>query len=419
MTTNEILNKIRPLIKEHFEDDEEFVPGESTIRLSRPTFAEDEVLEAIESLLSSFVTMGEKVERFEDNWSEYLGSEYAHMVNSGSSANLLAFKALEGDIIEPGDEVIVPAVAWSTSLFPILDIGATPVLVDVNPDSYTIDVDAFEDAVTEKTSAAIFVHLLGNPCDMNPLLDVCEENDITVIEDCCEAHGAAYDGQKVGTFGELGTFSFFFSHHISTIEGGVVVTDDEGQSERVRMARAHGWIRELDDSEAVAEQYPDIDRRFLFANHGYNLRPTDIQGGFGLHQLPKLDGFVTERRSNAKVLTNRLDKYEDYFRFFEEKENAYCSWFAFPFQVRDEAPFSRDEFQQHLEDNNIETRPILAGNLANQPVLEHVDHRIAGSLTGAQKIHENGLFIGNHHRLTDEKLEFIASTVENFADSKT
>lgn len=419
MVTEDILPEVTPLIEDHFDTDEEFVRGESKIRLSRPTFGASEVLEALESLLSTQVTMGEKVESFEADWADYIGASCAHMVNSGSSANLLALKSLEGNVIEPGDEVIVPAVAWSTSLFPILDIGAKPVLVDVERDSYTIDVDAFRDAISEKTSAVVLVHLLGNPCDMDPLLEICDEHDISIVEDCCEAHGAEYDGQPVGTFGDLGTFSFFFSHHISTIEGGMVVTDDTALSERVRMARAHGWVRELDDPAAHAEAYPDIDQRFLFKTTGYNLRPTEIQGAFGHHQLPKLDDFVEKRRANGSYLNDRFSAYDKYFQRFEERENTRCSWFAYPFQLRESAPFSVDEFQNYLEDHNIETRPILAGNLARQPALDDIDYRVEGELENAEYIHENGLFIGNHHRLTEKKLEYVADTVDKFVKANT
>lgn len=419
MPTEEVIDSIRPLIEEHFdeESDDEFVPGESEIRLSRPTFGSDEVIESLESLLSTFVTMGEKVATFESNWAEYLGCDHAHMVNSGSSANLLALKSLERDVIEPGDEVIVPAVAWSTSLFPILDVGAKPVLVDVDPETYTIDPEAFRAAITDRTAAVVLVHLLGNPCDMDQIVDICDAHDVTIVEDCCEAHGAEYDGQKVGTFGDVATFSFFFSHHITTIEGGMVVTDDKRRSRRIRMGRAHGWIRELDDTSEYISNNPDIDPRFLFASQGYNLRPTEIQGSFGIHQLPKLNELVARRRENASELSESLREYDDVLYLFEERPEAHCSWFAYPLRIKDSAGFSREDLQQHLEVNNIETRPILAGNLARQPVLEHVEHRVDGQLEGAQRIHEDGLFIGNHHELTDEKIEYVTSTIAEFIES--
>lgn len=417
--SKEALDSLIPIIEGHFENrSEEFFPGESEIRLSQPSFGAEEVIESIESLLSTSVTMGNKVKQFEQDWSNYVNQSYSHMVNSGSSANLLAIQSLSGDVIEPGDEVIVPAVAWSTSLFPILDVDALPVLVDVNPDSYTIDVDKLEAAITDKTSAIMLVHLLGNPCDMESIMQIASEHDLKVIEDCCEAHGAEYDGKPVGTFGELGTFSFFFSHHITTIEGGMVATDDSHRSERVRMGRAHGWTRELDDTASVEADNPDIDPRFLFASTGYNLRPTEIQGAFGIHQLPKLEEFVEIRRLNAEVLNRKLADYDELV-LFEEGDRTRCSWFAYPIQVTPDADFTRDELQDHLEDAGIETRPILAGNIANQPILDGINHRISGGLEGAQQIHENGLFLGNHHGLTEEKIEYIVDTITYFVETST
>lgn len=417
MNTEDLLNEIRPKLEQHFETDEEFVPGESTIRLSRPTYGAEEVIESLESLLSTWVTMGDKVQQFESGWSEYTGSNHGVMVNSGSSANLLALKALEGSVIEPGDEVIVPAVSWSTSVFPILDIDAKPVLVDVNSETYTIDIDAAEEAITEKTSAILPVHLLGNPCDMDALVELCEEHDLALIEDCCEAHGAKYDGQHVGSFGDMGTFSFFFSHHISTIEGGMVVTDSEDYLEKLRMSRAHGWVREVDDPEKYVESNPEIDEKFLFASTGYNLRPTEIQGGFGIHQLDRIHGFLETRRSNAEYLNEKLSEYPEIFSLLEELPKGECSWFAYPILIKEDAPITRDNLKAYLESQNIETRPILAGNMARQPVFETIPHRVNGDLNNAENIHKNGFFIGNHHEISDEKLKYIWSCITNFLES--
>lgn len=415
---DERMERIAAEVEQHFEGrDEEFVPGETPIRLSRPTFGSEEIVEAIESLLSTWVTMGDKVEQFEQQWAEYVGANHATMVNSGSSANLLAMKALAGDRIEPGDEVIVPAVSWSTSLFPVLDIDAKPVLVDVDPETYTLDVEACAEAITDDTAGMVPVHLLGNPCEMDPLLELAEDHDLAVMEDCCEAHGAEYRGQKVGTFGDVGTFSFFFSHHISTIEGGMVVSDSSEYRDRTRMARAHGWIRELED-EPFTGEYPDIDERFLFASQGYNLRPTEIQGAFGIHQLEKLDPFVEKRRENAAYLNEQLERYEEYFDVLQERDGTRCSWFAYPLLVDESAPFGRDDLQTHLEENQIETRPILAGDLTRQPVMDRVPHRVAGELEGSRHLHVDGLFIGNHHALDRPRLDYIVETIEAFIEGR-
>nr|WP_276179679.1 DegT/DnrJ/EryC1/StrS family aminotransferase [Halomicroarcula sp. DFY41] len=358
--------------------------------------------------------MGEKVETFEGQWADYIGTNHSTMVNSGSSANLLALKALEGDIIKPGDEVIVPAVSWSTSVFPIVDVNAKPVLVDVDPSTYTIDVEAFKEAVTDDTAAVVLVHLLGNPCEMGPIMDICKEHDIAVIEDSCEAHGAEYDGQKVGSFGDIGTFSFFFSHHISTIEGGMITTDSEEYLDRNRAGRAHGWVREMESKDEYVRESPEIDERYLFVSHGYNLRPTEIQGAFGIHQLNRLEKFIDIRRANARKLNAEMDQFDDLFDILHERPDTRCSWFAYPILIRDEAPFTQDELREHLESKLIETRPILAGNLARQPALKQIDYRQVGKLEDADLIHENGLFVGNHHKMGDAQIEYILESIEEF-----
>lgn len=399
--------------------DSDFIPGETPIRLSKPTFGAEEVIDSLDSLLSTWVTMGEKVSSFERQWADYVGTEYSTMVNSGSSANLLALKALEGDVIESGDEVIVPAVSWSTSIFPIVDVDAKPVLVDVDSSTYTIDVESFKEAITNDTAVVLLVHLLGNPCDMEPIMDICSDHDIAIIEDSCEAHGAEYDGQKVGSFGDIGTFSFFFSHHISTIEGGMITTNSDMYLERTRTGRAHGWVRELENKEKYSSKSPDIDDRFLFISHGYNLRPTEIQGAFGVHQLGKLERFIDIRRENAHALNDELASFDDSLQILQERPNTRCSWFAYPLLVQSDAPFTRDDLQGHLEDNLIETRPILAGNLARQPALQDIEHKQFGKLESAEKIHENGLFIGNHHGIGDPQREYVLNVISDFIQSRS
>lgn len=417
---NQALEEIRPIVEEHFEEKgEEFVPGESPIRLSEPTFGSEEVTESIDSLLSTWVTMGDKVERFEEMWADYVETKYSVMVNSGSSANLLALKALEGSRIPKGSEVILPAVAWSTSVFPILDIGAKPVFVDVDRETYTIDTEAIKEAITEDTSAILPVHLLGNPAEIDVIMELADDHDLAVIEDSCEAHGAEYRGQKVGSFGDLSTFSFFFSHHISTIEGGTVMINSPELLDDVRMRRAHGWVRETENKERYTDENPDIDDRFLFAKHGYNLRPTDIQGGFGIHQVKKLDSFINSRRENAEYLTNRLEEFSDIFHLLEERDHTRGSWFAYPLLLRPDAPFSREKLQNHLEAHKIETRPILAGDLTKQPVIDDIPHRISGSLSSSGYIHEQGLFIGNHHGLTHEMLDYISEVIQKLVAAES
>lgn len=412
-----VSDEIERYVDDPLETDRSFDPEEETISLNAPSYGSEEILEALESLLSTWVTMGDKVSQFEDGFADYLNASKAMMVNSGSSANLVALKALQtdrgGNSLEPGDEVIVPACTWSTSVAPILDVGAEPVLVDSDPDTFALDPDAAAEEITDDTAAIMAVHLLGNPSRMDALTELCEDHDLLLIEDCCEAHGAAFDGQQVGTFGEYGTYSFFFSHHISTMEGGMVVSSSPDRIEAAKPIRAHGWTRELDDGEAVADDYRDIDERFLFVESGMNVRPTDLQGAFGIHQLERLEDFIDVRRENAERLSAELSQYSDALRLQHEQADGRHTWYGYPLVVAPDAPFSREEITDHLEANGIETRPIMGGNLAEQPAFEHLRER-AGPLPVAEGLHERGFFFGNHHRMGSDHVEYIVDTVDEF-----
>ena len=384
--------------------DRAFISGVPKIPLNVPTYGRAEINEAIDSLVSGWVTMGKKVKRFEEMWAEYIGVKYAVMTNSGSSANLLALSCLG---LQPGDEVITPALTWATTVFPIAQVGAVPVLVDVDLDTYNISIEAVERAITSRTKAIMPVHLLGNPCALYNLMQIAAKHDLRVIEDACEAHGATLDGHKMGQWGDLGTFSFFFSHHISTIEGGMVVTSNPRNAELCRSLRAFGWARERDDYSKIGERFPGIDPRFLFLYAGYNFRPTEIQGAFGIHQLPRLEGFIAQRRDNATYWGRELAEFGDYLQLQEERPHTRHAWFAYPILVKPNAGFTRKEFQDFLESKGLETRPIEAGNMAIQPAMKHVKHRIAGPLTNAQYIHDNAFFFGNHQGIGPEEREAI------------
>lgn len=424
--TEAVLTAVSDAIEDHMQDplaaDRSFDPAAETISLNAPSYGSEEVLEALESLLSTWVTMGEKVAQFEDGFATYLDAGEAMMVNSGSSANLVALRALRtgrGDAsIDPGDEVIVPACTWSTSVAPIIDVGATPVLVDSDPETFTLDLDAVSAAITDDTAAIMAVHLLGNPAQMDALTELCADHDLALIEDCCEAHGAAFDGQKVGTFGEYGTYSFFFSHHISTMEGGMVVSGDPERIEATKPIRAHGWIRELDDSERIADDHQDIDERFLFIESGMNVRPTDLQGAFGIHQLDRLEPFIDIRRENAERLSSALSTHADVLEFQHEQSDGRHTWYGYPLVVAADAPFSREEITAHFEANSIETRPIMGGNLAEQPAFEHLRER-AGPLPVADRLHDRGFFFGNHHRMGSDHINHIVDVADEFVAEHT
>ena len=290
----------------------------------------------------------------------------------------------------------------------------TPVLVDVDRKTYNLTPSAIKQAITPRTRAIMPVHLLGNPCDMDAIMGIAHKYDLAVIEDCCEAHGAEWNGRKVGSFGDLATYSFFFSHHISTIEGGMVLTNNDAEADRVRSMRAHGWIREMAMKGAIAEANPHVDPRFLFATAGYNFRPTEVAGAFGMHQLPRLEGLIRIRRENAAFFNSALAPYQDWLELPTEAPGTRHTWFAYPVQVREGAPFTSRVLGDYLESRGLETRPIEAGNIAIQPAMKGVRHRVDGKLTNAQYIHDNAFFFGNHQGVGPEQRDAIKTYFNEF-----
>lgn len=368
------------------------------------------------------VTMEKKVYEFERRFADYIDVKNGIMVNSGSSANLLALSVLTNPTIEgrikAGDEIITPAVTWPTTVFPIICVGAIPVLVDVDPETYNISADQIERAITNKTRAIMLVHILGNPCNMDRIMEIAERHDLFVMEDSCEAHGAEFDGRKVGSFGDISTFSFFFSHHISTIEGGMLLTDNDEYAELARSLRAHGWIRELTNREEIARRYSEIDDRYLFVNMGFNVRPTEIQGGFGIRQLEKLDKFIEVRRQNAKYWIEELQEFREYLILPTEKPNIKHVWFGYPITVKPTAPFSREDITDYLEARLIETRPIMAGNIAEQPAMKLFKHREVGDLRNSRAIMRNSFFFGNHHAVGQREREYVVHCIREFIQER-
>ena len=416
----EIKRKTKYLIREFFSEEKnvKFISGKTAIPLMVPSYGWEEVCEALDSLLDTQVTMGEKVKRFEAMFAEYIGVRFAIMVNSGSSANLLALSILTNPVpknrIRPGDEIITPAVTWATTVYPIINCGAVPVLVDVDLGTFDISVEEIKKAITDKTRAIMPVHLLGNPCDMDKIMEIAGEHDLYVIEDACEAHGAGFKGQKVGSFGDMATFSFFFSHHISTIEGGMVLTNNEELAELAKALRVFGWVRDLKNKDEIASEYENIDPRYLFVNIGYNFRPTEMQGAFGIHQLGKLEKFIEIRRSNAQFWAERLKKFKDYLLLHSEREGTRHVWFGYPITVKPGAPFTRKELADFLEEKGVETRPIMVGNIDEQPAMRLFNYRKSGSLPNSKWITRNSFFFGNHHGIGHEEREAVAEYIEQF-----
>lgn len=403
-----LIDDIRKDFEVFFEDIEpEFDKNNPSVPLVFTPYGADEVLESIESLLSTYVTQGKKVGQFEEEWSDYLATSYGVMTNSGSSANLLAIKAIS-DTFSEDAEVITPAVTWSTAVFPILDAGAKPVLVDVDPDELIIDIDSVKDAINENTEVIMLVHILGNPAEMEELLEICDENDIILVEDCAEAHGAKYRGEYVGTFGKVGAFSFSFSHHITTMEGGIAVTEDQEIAERMSIAKS--WGR----TEKIKSKGNNLG--FSFERHGYNLRPTEVQAAMGIHQIPRLKSYVEERRQNAKYMNSKLRSLED-INVLEERDSVKCSYLHYPLVLSESCKYSQKELREFLEEQGIETRPILSGNLATHPVFKQDNIRIEGNLSGAKTLHDKGLYISCHPYLTENHMDYMVKSIKKFFET--
>lgn len=417
---SEIQGNINEVVRQYYASQKKapFVKGKTRIPLITPSYSAEEVNEAIDSLLTTRVTMGEKVKHFERLFAEYIGVKHAVMVNSGSSANLLALSILTNpgikNPIRAGDEVITPAVTWSTTVFPIINCGAVPVLVDIDADNFNISLEGIRKAITAKTRAIMPVHLLGNPCLMDGLMKIAREHNLFVIEDSCEAHGAEFKGRKAGSFGDISTFSFFFSHHISTIEGGMVLTNNDQYAELARGLRVFGWVRDLKDKDNIVKQYQNIDPRFLFINIGYNFRPMELQGGFGIHQIKKLEKFIEIRRENARFWHDKLKKYSPYFTLHEEKADTRHVWFGYPVIVSPNAGFTCKELVAFLEKKGVETRPIMAGNIAEQPAMKLAKYRKSGTLPNSRYINRNAFFFGNHQGIGKEEREAIVGYFEEF-----
>lgn len=372
-------------------------------------------LEAIQRVINSKTfTMGENVKKFEEHFVNFTGSKYCVMVNSGSSANLLAVASLfyhKTKNLKRGDEVIVPAVSWSTTYYPLYQYGLKLKFVDVDINTLNYDLRELAAAVTEDTKMILAVNLLGNPNDFKAINSIIGSRDIILMEDNCESMGAGFQNKQAGSFGLLGTYSTFFSHHISTIEGGMVVTDDEELYHILLALRAHGWTRDLPKENKVSgvkgECY--FDELFKFVLPGYNVRPTEIAGALGIEQLKKLPDFIRIRRQNARVFK---ELFSDSPHFTIQQEVGKSSWFGFSFIIRDRAALNRDDVVDRLTSAGIECRPIVSGNFTKNKVIEWFDYEIFGSLKNAELVEKNGFFVGNHHFDIKKQLVFLKEILE-------
>ena len=372
--------------------------------------------EAIQSVITSGkFSMGEKTQEYESSFSNFVGSKYSVMVNSGSSANLLAVASLfykKNNPLKKGDEVIVPSVSWSTTYYPLLQYGLKLKFIDIDLHTLNYDLNKLEKAINNKTKLIFIVNLLGNPNDFDAIDKIISNKKLYVIEDNCESLGAKYKNIYAGTFGNLGTFSSYFSHHISTMEGGIVVTNDKELSHIIKSLRAHGWTRDLPKTNYVKSKVDNnFYESFNFVLPGYNLRPLVISAAIGIEQIKKLPNIIKVRRSNAAIFKNLFCKDN---RFLFQKEIGESSWFGFSLIINPNfaGHINRDEVIKKLSENDIECRPIVAGNFVKNHVIKYFDYTVDCDLKNANYIHDHGFFVGNHHFDIQDKIIFLKQVLE-------
>jgi CDP-6-deoxy-D-xylo-4-hexulose-3-dehydrase len=398
--------------KPELEMNEPFYPLAST------TWGPEEY-EALRIVIASGnFTMGKEVAEYENHFAEYIGAKYAVMTNSGSSANLVmlaAAKYLRNSILRDGDSVIVPAVSWSTTFYPVHQLGLTLSFVDIDIDTLNIDVEQVEAAINEKTRAILVVNLLGNPANLIDLRDIANKYNLILLEDNCESLGASLEEKKAGTFGLAGTYSSFFSHHISTMEGGITTTDDLAMYETMKSLRAHGWTRDLPNENHVFDKTGNHwDDLFRFVLPGYNLRPLELEGALGQTQIKKLDEFVAFRRKNAEYL---LNNFHDFKYIKLQNENGKSSWFGFSLILKGNLEGKRPHLIKILDKAEIQSRPVVAGNFTLNPVMKYLRHEALPPLPNATYVHENGLFVGNHHYDLKPQLDRLLNVLTEFEET--
>ncbi len=376
--------------------------------LATSTWDEKE-LQAIQSVIDrDMYTMGSAVAQFERDFSTFIGRKYSVMVSSGSTANLIATAALfytTNPKLKRGDEVIVPAVSWSTTYYPLHQYGLKLKFVDIDLETLNYDLIALNEAITKYTKMIMVVNLLGNPNDFDSINAMIKDKDIILLEDNCESMGATYKGKQAGTFGIMGTFSTFFSHHMATMEGGFITTDDEEIYHILLSLRAHGWTRNLPKENLVCKKSDDwFEESFRFVLPGYNVRPLEMSGAIGIEQLKKLPDFLKQRRKNADYFLQLFDEHSD---FSIQKEIGSSSWFGFSLIIRQNSNIKRKSVIKKLMQNKIDCRPIVTGNFTRNDVMQYFDYSIHRSLTNADFLHEHGFFVGNHQMNLEEQLSHL------------
>jgi CDP-6-deoxy-D-xylo-4-hexulose-3-dehydrase len=427
---DDIKSKIHLLIEEYYQavfTQKEFVPGESHVPVSGKVFDANELKLITESALDGWFTTGRFNKEFEKKLARFINIRSVLTVNSGSSANLIAFSGLTAkefreEAIQPGDEVITVAASFPTTVNPILHYGAIPVFLDVDMPTYQIKVQDLEKALSPKTKAVVVAHTLGNTFDLDTVTDFCKAHNLWLMEDCCDALGATYKGKHVGTFGDVGTLSFYPAHHITMGEGGAVFTSDARLKTIMESFRDWGrdcWCETGKDNtcgKRFMQQHGTLpfgyDHKYVYSRHGFNLKITDMQAALGLAQLEKLEKFIEIRRKNFQILRTGLEKHSDKLILPEPTPHANPSWFGFLITVRENAGITRNELVTELNERKIGTRLLFAGDLRKQPYFKNYPYRTVGDLKNTEIILHNTFWIGVTPAVTEEMLEYVIKTFD-------
>lgn len=416
---DDIKEEIFELVKKFFEEKKaDFASNNSKVTVGYPVFDEKEVVSALDSLLNLRISQGEKVKAFEKDFSKYIGTKYGVAVNSGSSANLLAISSLiESGMVKKGSEVIVPAATFTTVVSPIIQNGLIPKFVDVEMDTYNIDPGEIEKAIDNKTGLILVVHSLGCPSNMKKIVDIAHRNSLPVMEDCCEAHGAEINGKKVGSFGDISTYSFFVAHNMTTGEGGMILTNNEKLNDILISIREFGRLNKYEKDKRFYyndETLKNYDERYVFTRIGYNVRMTDIAASLGIEQLKKLGNFNKRRLEIVKRYNKNLSKFGGYLILPKIPDDSFHAFYGYAIIVKENRRFNRLDLVRFLEENGIETRAFMGGNLALQPAYRNENIKVSGDLKNTNYILNNAFFIGCHPFISDKGIEHIIETFEKF-----
>tara|TARA_B100000989_G_scaffold298246_1_gene286707 strand:+ start:763 stop:1935 length:1173 start_codon:yes stop_codon:yes gene_type:complete len=379
---------------------------------------DEKELKAIQDVIDSDnYTMGKKVSEYEENFAKYFNSKHALMTSSGSTANLLMIASLfftknTKYKLSRGDEVIVPAVSWSTTYFPLQQYGLKVKFVDIDIDTLNFDLEALNSSLSDNTKLIFAVNLLGNPNNFEEISNIIGNRPITLIEDNCESMGAKFNSQFAGTFGLMSSFSSFFSHHISTMEGGMILTDDKELFHILLTLRAHGWTRNLPFTNLVTgnKDQDEFKESFKFVLPGYNVRPLEMSGAIGLEQLKKLPNFLKQRRKNAETFINLFSDHP-FIRI--QKSIGESSWFGFSLILEGDFPKTRSEVISILTEHNIDSRPIVTGNFVNNKVLDYFDFEVHENMVNADNVDTNGFFVGNHQNDLTSEINYLYEILSN------